>query len=45
MHELMPQMIPARIIQTAKRRTFTLKQRAMVTNLKLPNPDSDCCFF
>jgi hypothetical protein len=38
-------MIPARIIQTAKRHTLTLKQQAMVTNLRLLNPDFDYCFF
>jgi hypothetical protein len=38
-------VIPARIIQTAKRRELPLKQRAFVTNLRLLNPDYEWKFF
>lgn len=41
----MPQLIPTRIIQTAKDRNLSLKQRAMATNLRLLNPEYDCLFF
>jgi hypothetical protein len=41
----MPQLIPARIIQTAKSRTLSLKQQAMVATVRLLNPDYDYCFF
>lgn len=37
--------IPRRIIQTAKHRTLTLKQRAFTANIKLLNPDFEWCFF
>ncbi len=37
--------IPKRIIQTAKHRHLSLKQRAMTTNLRLLNPDYEWCFF
>jgi hypothetical protein len=37
--------IPRRIIQTAKHRTLTLKQRAFAANVKLLNPDFEWCFF
>lgn len=37
--------IPRRIIQTAKHRTLTLKQRAFTANVKLLNPDFEWCFF
>jgi hypothetical protein len=38
-------LIPTRIIQTAKHRTLSLKQRAMAANLRLLNPDYECIFF
>jgi mannosyltransferase OCH1-like enzyme len=38
-------VIPARIIQTAKRRELPLKQRAFVTNVRLLNPDYEWRFF
>src|SRR2546426_1369956 len=41
----MQQLIPTRIIQTAKHRDLSLKQRAMTTNLRLLNPDYDYLFF
>jgi hypothetical protein len=41
----MQHAIPRRIIQTGKHRTLTLKQQAMVTNLKLLNRGYDYCFF
>jgi mannosyltransferase OCH1-like enzyme len=41
----MPELIPRRIIQTAKRRTLSLKQQAMTANLKLLHPDYEYCFF
>src|SRR5262245_41689207 len=41
----MSSAIPRRIIQTAKRRTLSLKQRAMTANLKLLNKDFEYCFF
>jgi inositol phosphorylceramide mannosyltransferase catalytic subunit len=41
----MPQPIPRRIIQTAKQRTLSLKERAMTANLKLLHPDYEHCFF
>lgn len=41
----MQQPIPTRIIQTAKHRNLSLKQRAMTSNLKLLNPDYECVFF
>lgn len=37
--------IPRRIIQTAKHRALTVKQQAMVANLKLLHPDYEYCFF
>lgn len=37
--------IPARIIQTAKRRELPLKQRAMAVNARLLNPDFEWRFF
>ena len=37
--------IPPRIIQTAKSRNLSLKQRAMTTNLRLLNPDYEYLFF
>jgi inositol phosphorylceramide mannosyltransferase catalytic subunit len=37
--------IPQRVIQTAKHRALSLKQRAMMTNLKLLNPGYEHCFF
>lgn len=37
--------IPFRIIQTAKHRELTLKQRAFAANLHLLNPDYEWCFF
>jgi mannosyltransferase OCH1-like enzyme len=42
---IMQQPIPRRIIQTAKHRNLSLKQRAMTTNLKLLNPDYEYHFF
>jgi hypothetical protein len=41
----MHQPIPARIIQTAKHRNLSLKQRAMSASLRLLNPDYEYCFF
>jgi hypothetical protein len=41
----MPHLIPARIIQTAKHRHLSLKQRAMTANLRLLNPDYEHLFF
>ncbi len=41
----MQQTIPTLIIQTAKDRNLSLKQRAMTANLKLLNPDYDWRFF
>ena len=41
----MQKLIPARIIQTGKHRTLTLRQEAMVTNLRLLNPHYEYCFF
>jgi hypothetical protein len=41
----MQQLIPTRIIQTAKHRNLSLKQRAMATNLRLLNPGYDWLFF
>lgn len=41
----MHECIPRRIIQTAKRRTLSLKQQAMTANVKLLHPDYDYCFF
>jgi inositol phosphorylceramide mannosyltransferase catalytic subunit len=41
----MPQLIPPRIIQTAKHRNLSLKQRAMTANLRLLNPDYEWRFF
>jgi hypothetical protein len=38
-------LIPRRIIQTAKHRALSLKQRAMAANLKLLNPTYDYQFF
>jgi inositol phosphorylceramide mannosyltransferase catalytic subunit len=38
-------MIPPRIIQTAKHRDLTLKQRAFTANLRLLNPDYEWRFF
>src|SRR6202022_1113897 len=43
--EPMQQPISPRIIQTAKHRNLSLKQRAMTTNLRLLNPDYDWLFF
>jgi inositol phosphorylceramide mannosyltransferase catalytic subunit len=40
-----PVSIPKRIIQTAKERTLTLKQRAFVANIRLLNADFEWCFF
>jgi hypothetical protein len=41
----MERIIPRRIIQTAKTRSLSLKQQAIVTNIKLLNPDYEYCFF
>jgi inositol phosphorylceramide mannosyltransferase catalytic subunit len=41
----MPHAIPERIIQTAKTRALSLKQRAMTTNIKLLHPEYECVFF
>jgi hypothetical protein len=41
----MQQPIPTRIIQTAKHRNLSLRQRAMTANLKLLNPDYEYHFF
>jgi hypothetical protein len=41
----MSQPIPARIIQTAKTRRLSLKQRAMSANLTLLHPTWEYCFF
>ncbi len=38
-------MIPARIVQTAKSRHLSLKQRAMSANLRLLHPSWEYCFF
>jgi len=37
--------IPRRIIQTAKQRQLSLKQRAFATNVQLLNPGYETCFF
>ena len=39
------QSIPRRIIQTARTRDLSLKQRAMMTNLRLLHPDYEHRFF
>ena len=41
----MHQPIPRRIIQTAKDRNLSLKQRAMTANVRLLSPDYDFLFF
>jgi len=41
----MQKPIPKRIIQTAKDRNLSLKQRAMTTNLRLLHPDYEHVFF